>query len=82
MEKITNEEKAKELAQLMFPNNMCIWARGNVEAEKVEYATLTMAKWKDEQHKQELIRIYNFIRPYLDTKELSDNDLKQIIGIC
>lgn len=38
-----------------------------------------MAEWKDKQHKQELIRIYNFVNPYLTPE--ANKDLKILIGL-
>lgn len=37
------EEKSKELAQKYFPNEMNIWARGNLEARYVESACKEIA---------------------------------------
>lgn len=71
---MTNEQKAKEIVKnaSYLPNL--------TEYEAMTFVATEMAKWKDEQHKQELIRIYNFVRPYLTIEAI--NDLKIIIGIC
>lgn len=39
------EEKAKELAKICFPDELNIWAGGNVEAEKVELSCIAMYNW-------------------------------------
>ena len=39
------KEKAKELGQKYFPDSENIWARSNIEAERVELACLEMAEW-------------------------------------
>ena len=45
---MTKEEKAKELGLKYFPNEENIWARGNIEAQRVEAACLEMAEWSNE----------------------------------
>ena len=42
---MTAEEKAKELAQICFPDELNIWARENVEAKKVEMSCIAMYNW-------------------------------------
>ena len=70
---MTDEEKARELAEY--------FAGETDYKESAAYSSsMAMAEWKDEQHKQELIRIYNFVSPYLTPE--ANNDLKIIIGIC
>lgn len=71
---MTNEEKANEL--IAGDESINISTVRLLINDKV----LEMAQWKDEQHKQELIRIYNFVSPYLTPE--ANNDLKIIIGIC
>ena len=39
------EEKAKELAQICFPDELNIWARENIEAKKVELSCIAMYNW-------------------------------------
>lgn len=39
------EKLAKDLGQKYFPDSQNIWARGNVEAQNVEFACLEMAKY-------------------------------------
>lgn len=73
MENLTNEEKANEL--IAGDESINISTVRLLIKDKV----LEMAQWKDEQHKQELIRIYNFVSPYLTPE--ANNDLKIIIGI-
>lgn len=68
-----DKEKARELAQQMFPDNMNIWASGNVEAEKVEYATLAMAKWKEEQIFDALKQL-GYDEAVIDVKQLISAD--------
>lgn len=70
---MTNEEKANAIADFL-----------SIDVETLHKKSCylgarEMAQWKDEQHKQELIRIYNFVRPYLTPE--ANNDLKIIIGI-
>lgn len=45
---MTKEEKAKELGLKYFPNEENVWARGNIEAQRVEAACLEMAEWSNE----------------------------------
>lgn len=72
MENLTNEEKAKEICMnIVQPYTDFIYQNYKTAME--------IAVWKDEQHKQELIRIYNFVSPYLTPE--ANNDLKIIIGI-
>ena len=42
---MTKEEKAKELAQICFPDGLNTWARENVEAKKVELSYIAMYNW-------------------------------------
>lgn len=69
---MTNEEKAKNMASVLVSEDQ--------NNQPLVDLLLQMAQWKDEQHKQELIRIYNFVSPYLTPE--ANNDLKIIIGIC
>lgn len=71
---MTNEEKANELIAGDESINI------SIVRLLIKDKVLEMAQWKDEQHKQELIRIYNFVSPYLTPE--ANNDLKIIIGIC
>lgn len=74
MEKITNEEKAKAIADFLSIDIETL------HRKSCYLGAIEMAKRKDEQHKQELIRIYNFVSPYLTPEAI--NDLKIIIGLC
>ena len=76
MENLTNEEKAQEIAKRYATPCQGF---GDCEYEAYQSALEAM-EWKDEQHKQELIRIYNFVNPYFSPEAI--NDLKIIIGIC
>lgn len=46
---MTREEeilnKAHQLAEKYFPESQNIWARPNIEAQKVKYACIEMAEW-------------------------------------
>lgn len=39
--------KAHQLAKKYFPDSQNIWARPNIEAQKVKYACIEMAEWLD-----------------------------------
>lgn len=78
------EEKSKEIANEMvelahYSSVMTPDEQRNNIMNVVDVACMKMTEWKDEQHKQELIRIYNFVSPYLTPEAI--NDLKIIIGI-
>ena len=76
---MTNEEKAREIAADgdLLSNNP---NKPRPFYHDLYVGAMQMAEWKDEQHKQELIRIYNFVSPYLTPEAI--NDLKIIIGLC
>lgn len=42
-------EKAKELGEQYFPNSENIFARENIEQQKIIFACLEMEKWKEQQ---------------------------------
>ena len=75
---MTNEEKALSIANLKEISETDTYE--NPFKVAIYERCLNMAEWKDEQHKQELIRIYNFVSPYLTPE--ANNDLKIIIGLC
>lgn len=81
MENLTNETKAQKIAKDNREHYYNADADSIISSEEECYdSAMEMAEWKDEQHKQELIRIYNFVSPYLTPE--ANNDLKIIIGIC
>lgn len=55
--------------------NKGMWLYGDLIKINNKYHILG----KDEQHKQKLIRIYNFVNPYLTIE--ANSDLKIIIGL-
>lgn len=46
---MTNEEKAKELAKIFFPDILNVFARENLEQKKAFFACMEMAEWKEKQ---------------------------------
>jgi hypothetical protein len=75
---MTREEKARSLGQMYFPDDQCIWARPNYEAQFVSNACLQMAGW---EHKRLVEKACLWLREtahfYVSdfTGELDDNGL-------
>lgn len=80
---MTREEilnKAHQLAEKYFPDSQNIWARPNIEAQKVNYACMEMAEWLE---KVMIEKAYEWLKQnaedYVvtcyDEGELNDEDL-------
>lgn len=67
---MTREEilnKAHQLAEKYFPNSQNIWARPNIEAQKVKYACKEMFEWADKTMIEKACEwLKNNVNNYLD----------------
>ena len=51
------KQKAYEISQKCFPDSQNIWARPNIEAQRVQLACYEMVMWADENPKEGLVSI-------------------------
>ena len=51
------KQKAHEISQMCFPDSQNIWARPNIEAQRVQSVCCEMVRWADENPKEGLISI-------------------------
>lgn len=73
---MTREEeilnKAHQLAEKYFPDSQNIWARPNIEAQKVKYACIEMAEWLDKTMIEKACKwLYNNTYKHSDDSRVS-----------
>lgn len=95
---MTREEeilnKAHQLAEKYFPDSQNIWARPNIESQKVKYACIEMAEWLEKamiektcgiakdifENKPEMVNKEKFIEKAVKYLEANFPDIENVGG--
>ena len=71
------KQKAHEISQMCFPDSQNIWARPNIEAQRVQSACCEMVRWADENPKEGLVsldRACEWLALHISSEDIFDDE--------